>query len=148
MAGMLPGVELARRRRIHPHHEGTREPWIPRPRREPSTTALGETVLRARTRLEQKLRGSDSRLAFLNGGIEEVHVEQAQGYMVKGKEENAYQLKKALYGLKQARRAWNGKIDKYFCQDKMKRSPSEPPLYVKEGADGVKNSLAKAEGPK
>lgn len=72
-------------------------------------------------------------MAFLNGGIEEVHVEQAQGYMVKGKEENAYQLKKALYGLKQAQRAWNGKIDKYFFQDKMKRSPSEPPLYVKEG---------------
>ncbi|XXG68008.1 hypothetical protein AAC387_Pa06g1211 [Persea americana] len=60
MAGTLPGVELARRRRIHPHHEGTREPWIPRPRCEPSTTALGETVLRARMRLEQKLRGSDS----------------------------------------------------------------------------------------
>lgn len=64
MAGMLPGVELARRRRTHHHHESSsREPCLFRSssRLEP-TTALGEAALRARTRLEQKLRGgSDSR---------------------------------------------------------------------------------------
>eukprot|EP00262_Sarcandra_glabra_P003760 TRINITY_DN14541_c0_g1_i1.p2 TRINITY_DN14541_c0_g1~~TRINITY_DN14541_c0_g1_i1.p2 ORF type:complete len:116 (-),score=10.09 TRINITY_DN14541_c0_g1_i1:80-427(-) len=55
MAGMLPGVEVARRRRTHPHEQkGTWRDPCPRPRLEP-TTAMGEAALRARQRLEEKL---------------------------------------------------------------------------------------------
>ncbi|XP_058106129.1 E3 ubiquitin-protein ligase RING1-like isoform X3 [Magnolia sinica] len=59
MAGMLPGVEVARKRRIHHHHlDNTREPCFLRSRIVPSTTtAMDETALKARTRLEEKLRG-------------------------------------------------------------------------------------------
>ncbi|XP_058106125.1 E3 ubiquitin-protein ligase SIRP1-like isoform X3 [Magnolia sinica] len=59
MAGMLPGVEVARKRRIHHHHlDNTREPCFLRSRIAPSTTtAMDETALKARTRLEEKLRG-------------------------------------------------------------------------------------------
>ncbi|XP_058106131.1 E3 ubiquitin-protein ligase SGR9, amyloplastic-like [Magnolia sinica] len=59
MAGMLPRVEVARKRRIHHHHlDNTRELSFLRSRIAPSTTtAMDETALKARTRLEEKLRG-------------------------------------------------------------------------------------------
>ncbi|KAL0423367.1 UNVERIFIED_CONTAM: putative mitochondrial protein [Sesamum radiatum] len=43
----------------------------------------------------------DVKLAFLNGELEEVYVEQPTGYIVQAKEEKVYRLNKALYGLKQ-----------------------------------------------
>ncbi|MQL85905.1 hypothetical protein Taro_018420 [Colocasia esculenta] len=67
MAGMLPGVELARKRRIHHRHRGGGlEPLFSTRRSTPaaarteqlrSPTSMGEEALLARTRLEVKLRG-------------------------------------------------------------------------------------------
>ena len=43
----------------------------------------------------------DVKSAFLNGVLEEeIFVEQPEGYVVKGHEDEVYLLKKALYGLK------------------------------------------------
>jgi hypothetical protein len=42
----------------------------------------------------------DVKSTFLNGNLEEVYVEQPQGYEVPGQEDNVYKLRKALYGLK------------------------------------------------
>lgn len=54
----------------------------------------------------------DVKSAFLNGEIlEEVFVNQPEGYAVKGYEQLVCKLNKALYGLKQAPRAWYSKID-------------------------------------
>ncbi|KAJ3697495.1 hypothetical protein LUZ61_001200 [Rhynchospora tenuis] len=58
---MLPGVELARKRRIH-HHEV--QPWgpqghIPQPRC-PLESSMAEPALAARIRLEERLRGGAS----------------------------------------------------------------------------------------
>ncbi|KAL5712511.1 hypothetical protein ACHQM5_014677 [Ranunculus cassubicifolius] len=53
MAGMLPGVEMARRRRTNHHFYSPREPSLHHPI-QPSS-AMGETALKARRKLEAKL---------------------------------------------------------------------------------------------
>ena len=63
--------------------------------------------------------------------IEEVYVEQPQGFVAKGEEDKVYKLRKALYGLKQAPRAWYSQIDGYFLEKGFCKSKSEPNLYVK-----------------
>lgn len=44
----------------------------------------------------------DVKTAFLNGTIEEVYIEQPEGFIVHEKDTHVCRLKKALYGLKQA----------------------------------------------
>ncbi|GJV07472.1 retrovirus-related pol polyprotein from transposon TNT 1-94 [Tanacetum coccineum] len=63
--------------------------------------------------------------------LEEVYVEQPEGYVAKGQEGKVLRLKKALYGLKQAPRAWNTRIDKYFQGHGFTKCLSEYALYVK-----------------
>eukprot|EP00253_Pinus_taeda_P030266 PITA_30266 len=53
-----------------------------------------------------KIHQMDVKTAFLNGFIQEVYIEQPQGFEVHGKESHVCRLKKALYALKQAPRAW------------------------------------------
>ncbi|KAJ0911130.1 putative RNA-directed DNA polymerase [Helianthus annuus] len=69
--------------------------------------------------------------------MEDIYVEQPEGFEVEGKEHMVYKLKKALYGLKQAPRAWYEKIDTYFLSHGFKRSYSEPTLYVKVNEKGI-----------
>ncbi|RDX87471.1 hypothetical protein CR513_31058, partial [Mucuna pruriens] len=71
----------------------------------------------------------DVKTSFLKGTLEEVYIEQPEGYIVKGKEDKVYRLKKTLYGLKQTRRAWYKKIDSYFVQHDFERCPFEHTLY-------------------
>ena len=42
----------------------------------------------------------DVKLAFLNGVLEKVFVEQPLGYIKEGQEKQVYKLNQALYGLK------------------------------------------------
>jgi len=60
-----------------------------------------------------------------------VFVQQPEGFIKKGKENQVYRLKKALYGLKQAPRAWYNKIEAYFAKKHFDRCPSEHNLFVK-----------------
>ena len=79
-----------------------------------------------------KIHQLDVKSAFLNGFLEEeIYVEQTQGFVKKGKEDQVLKLKKALYGLKQAPRAWYSRIDSYFMSSGFRRSQSEPTLYIK-----------------
>ncbi|GKU92446.1 hypothetical protein SLEP1_g6171 [Rubroshorea leprosula] len=48
--------------------------------------------------------------------LEEIYVEQLEGFLVHGSEDTVYKLHKALYGLKQASRAWYRGIDAYLMQ--------------------------------
>ncbi|CAL9009573.1 unnamed protein product [Prunus brigantina] len=63
--------------------------------------------------------------------LEEVYVEQPQGFVKENEEIKVYKLNKALYGLKQAPRAWYDEIDSYFNKAGFKKSPSEATLYIK-----------------
>ncbi|KAA0042450.1 reverse transcriptase [Cucumis melo var. makuwa] len=78
----------------------------------------------------------DVKLAFLNGYLEEVYLEQPPGYSVKGQEDKVLKLKKALYGLKQAPRMWNSIINKYFLDNGYLRCPYEHSLYIKVNGHG------------
>ena len=44
----------------------------------------------------------DVKIAFLNGDLEEIYMEQLEGYVVLGQEYKVCMLVKSLYGLEQA----------------------------------------------
>jgi hypothetical protein len=71
----------------------------------------------------------DVKTAFLNGFIEEVYIEQPQGFEVSERESRVCLLRKALYGLKQAPRAWYSHIDTYLLQMSFEKSDVDPNLY-------------------
>lgn len=72
----------------------------------------------------------DVKSVFLNGILlEDIYVQQPEGFEVAGHEHKVYKLHKALYGLKQAPRAWYNKIDSYLIQLGFKRSENEATLY-------------------
>lgn len=60
----------------------------------------------------------DAVTGFLNGdNIQDLYVEQLEGYGVSRKQYFVYKLLKTLYGLKQAPIAWYSKIE-YFLSEK------------------------------
>ncbi|KAG8492771.1 hypothetical protein CXB51_010255 [Gossypium anomalum] len=67
--------------------------------------------------------------------LEEIYIEQPDGFQVQGQEDKVYRLKKALYGLKQAPRAWYDRVDAYLSKLGFEKSLSEPTLYVKKSKD-------------
>ena len=80
----------------------------------------------------------DVKFAFLNGILlEEIYVQQPEGFVVTSHEHKVYKLHKALYGLKQAPRAWYNRIDTYLIQLGFKRSENEVTLYLKQDQDGL-----------
>jgi hypothetical protein len=75
----------------------------------------------------------DVKTAFLHGDIDvdDIYVEQPEGYIVEGKEDWVYRLKKSLYGLKQAPRIFNKAIHKVFVNCGFQQSKRDPCVYIK-----------------
>ena len=46
--------------------------------------------------------------------MEEVHMEQPEGYVAPGKEDWVWRLERGLYGLVQARRTWNEELNAHI----------------------------------
>jgi hypothetical protein len=81
--------------------------------------------------MKWKLHQMDVKTAFLNGVIEEVYIEQPQGFEVEDRKNHVYGLNKALYRLKQAPRAWYGKIDSFLTSLGFTKSKVDSNLYFK-----------------
>ena len=76
-----------------------------------------------------KMYHLDVKSTFLNGILlEEIYVQQPEGFEVTGHEHKVYKLQKALYGLKQAPRAWYSRIDSHLIQLGFRRSANEATL--------------------
>ena len=59
----------------------------------------------------------DVKSAFLNGILlEDIYIQQPEGFEIAGKEDQVYKLHKALYGLKQAPRAWFQRLSSTLLQ--------------------------------
>jgi len=71
----------------------------------------------------------DVKTTFLNRFIEEVYIEQPQGFEVCERESHVCLLRKELYGLKQALKAWYSRIDSYLIQMGFEKNDVDPNLY-------------------
>ena len=73
----------------------------------------------------------DVKSAFLNGDLDEVYIEQPDGFILGNDPKLVCRLKKALYGLKQAPRAWYYRLDKYLHQQGFIKGSIDNNLYIK-----------------
>ena len=89
-------------------------------------------LLLAHAALEDwELEAMDIKTAFLYGELdEEIYMEQPEGFVEKGQENQVCRLKKAIYGLKQASRTWNQKLHRTLLAQGFKRTRSDAGVYV------------------
>eukprot|EP00253_Pinus_taeda_P027542 PITA_27542 len=73
----------------------------------------------------------DVKSAFLNENLEEVYIEQPEGFILGNDAKLICKLKKALYGLKQGPRAWYDRLDKYLQQQGITKGFVDSNLYTK-----------------
>ena len=78
----------------------------------------------------------DVKTVFLHGDLEEIYMEQPEGFTIKGKEYLVCQLKKSLYGLKQALRQWYKKFDSFMVEHGYDRTAFDHCVFVKKFSDG------------
>lgn len=75
----------------------------------------------------------DVETAFLNGILlEEVYMQQPEGYEEKGKEQQVCRLHRSIYGLKQSPRCWNDALDAQLRRLGFTQTPRDPCLYVSD----------------
>jgi hypothetical protein len=94
-------------------------------------------VLRLAANMNLEIEQLNVKIAFLHGDLEEeIHMEQPDGFRIKGKEYLVCQLKKSLYGLKQASRQWYKKFDSFMVEHGYDRTTSDHCVFVKKFSNG------------
>lgn len=74
----------------------------------------------------------DIKTAFLYGELqEEIYMQQPEGFVTSGKEEQVCRLLKSIYGLKQASRAWNKKFHAFILKFGLTQSLADPCVYFR-----------------
>ncbi|KAK4389770.1 Copia protein [Sesamum angolense] len=74
----------------------------------------------------------DVKMAFLNGFVEEeIYMDQPEGFMVVGEEQNVCHLQRSIYGLKQASRSWNICFDEVIRIYDFVKNDFDPCVYKK-----------------
>lgn len=80
----------------------------------------------------------DVKTAFLNGTLDiELFMEQPDGFVVPGRENEVCLLKKNLYGLRQASRAWNSLFNEFLNLYGLIQSPADPCVYHQQNQNGL-----------
>ena len=94
------------------------------------------TVLGLAASLNLEIEQMDVKTTFLHGDLkEEIYMEQPEGFVVKGKEDNVCKLKKSLYGLKQAPRQWYKKFESVMGEEGYKKTTSNHCVFVQKFSD-------------
>jgi hypothetical protein len=74
----------------------------------------------------------DVKTAFLYGNLdEEIYMEQPEGFVTQGREQDVCRLIKSIYGLKQASRVWNIKFNEFIILFGLTRSTADPCVYYR-----------------
>lgn len=74
----------------------------------------------------------DVKTAFLNGNIvEDLYMEQPEGFISSGEDHKVCKLKRSIYGLKQASRNWNIRFDEAIKSFGFLQNMDEPCVYKK-----------------
>ena len=73
----------------------------------------------------------DVKSAFLNGILEEVYIEQLEGFFDDNNKDMICELHKELYGLKQVPRAWYEILHKFLVKIGFERTDDNNNLYIK-----------------
>ena len=84
-----------------------------------------------------KVHQMDVKTVFLNGKIEEVYIEQPEGFSTHDSKTRVCKLKKALYGLKEAPRVWYERLDNYLMKLGYSKNEADPNLYFKIDGDDM-----------
>lgn len=84
-----------------------------------------------------ELEQLDVKTAFLHGELEEeIYMQQPDGFIVEGKEDQVCSLKKSLYGLKQSPRQWYKWFDQFMLGHEFSRCEYDSCVYMKKVSDG------------
>jgi hypothetical protein len=74
----------------------------------------------------------DVKTAFLYGNLdEEIYMEQPEGFVTQGREQDVCRLIKSIYGLKQASRVWNIKFNEFIILFGLTKSTVDPCVYYR-----------------
>ncbi len=74
----------------------------------------------------------DVTTAFLYGTLEEeIYMQQPEGFVIPGREQEVCRLVKSIYGLKQASRVWNIKLNEFIVLFGLKKSQADPCVYYR-----------------
>eukprot|EP00253_Pinus_taeda_P036705 PITA_36705 len=84
-----------------------------------------------------KVYQMDIKSAFLNGELDEVYIEQLEGFVLIEKKYYVCKLNKVLYALKQAPRVWYARLDRYLQQQGFKKGSADNDLYVRIEHDSL-----------
>jgi hypothetical protein len=88
------------------------------------------TIIALAASMGWRLHQMDVKRAFLNGEIvEEVYIEQPDGFVIHEQKSHVCRLKKALCALKQAPRSWYEKMDGFLMSLGFNKSVVDPNLY-------------------
>ncbi len=102
-----------------------------------ATHAALRVILSLVAVLDLEMTQLDVKTAFLYGTLEhEIYMDQPEGFVVPGRENEVCRLIKSIYGLKQAPRVWNEKFNSFLLKFGLTRCDADQCIYYRQKEDG------------
>ncbi|KAL0434646.1 UNVERIFIED_CONTAM: hypothetical protein Sradi_0172500 [Sesamum radiatum] len=87
---------------------------------------------------DYEIRQMDMKTTFLNSFVvEEIFMDQSEGFTVVGDEQKVCRLLRSIYGLKQASRSWNTRFDEVIRGYDFIKNDYGPCLYKKISGSSI-----------